>query len=255
MNSGAVEMSTPTLEIAGALATITLRRPEESNRLHPADLVSLVEHIDTVNRNVDVRVLQFASTGKHFCTGYNIDQLGASRTVEFEDVANALEDARPVTVAVLQGGVYGGATDLALACDFRIGTPAVSMFMPAAKLGLHYYERGMQRYVSRLGLNTAKRLFLTAEQLDAAELKAVGFLTHLVEQDALTKTADSLSRKIAALAPIAVQGMKRQLNLIARDALDSTDFQAGFQRAAQSTDLREGRTAFAEKRAPRFTGQ
>ena len=72
-----------------------------------------------------------------------------------------LEMARPVTVAALHGGVYGGATDLALACDFRVGAHGIDMFMPAARLGLHYYRSGLERYVSRLGLDNAKRLFLT----------------------------------------------------------------------------------------------
>jgi len=69
-----------------------------------------------------------------------------------------------VTIAAINGGVYGGGTDLSLACDFRLGSTAANMFMPAAKLGLHFYPGGMVRYVTRLGLNQAKRLFLTAEK-------------------------------------------------------------------------------------------
>lgn len=248
-------MSTPELTRDGAIATITLRRPEHANRLGPDDLVAIAEHIDRVNQDERVRVLRLAATGRYFCSGYDIGRLAGAHAVEFEDVANAVEDARPVTLAMIQGGVYGGATDLALACDFRIGTHGIDMFMPAARLGLLFYRRGMQRYVSRLGVDTAKRLFLTAERLTAEEMKATGFLTHLVSPDELAESADTLGRAIAELAPLAVQGMKRHLNDIARGEFDAGRFDTDFARAAQSDDLQEGRAAFAAKRKPLFRGQ
>src|SRR5690606_25846634 len=145
-------------------------RPEQANRLGDEDLATLLEHITTVNAMNEVLVLQIQAQGKYFCSGYDLNSIASSRKFSFEDVANALEDARPVTVAALQGGVYGGGTDLSLACDFRVGTHDVNMFMPAARLGLHFYQRGMERYVTRLGLNTAKRLFLTAEKVDASAM-------------------------------------------------------------------------------------
>jgi enoyl-CoA hydratase len=248
-------MTLPELNIDGAVATITLRRPEQANRLLPEDLVAIGEHLDVVNRSAQVLVLRLESTGRYFCSGYDIASIGAARPVEFEALANALEDARPVTLALLQGGVYGGATDLALACDFRLGTPAVDMFMPAARLGLHFYLRGMQRYVSRLGVDTAKRLFLTAERIDGAEMKAIGFLTHLVAAEELAATGDRLTQTLAGMAPLALTGMKKHLNRIARGALDEQEFLDDAHRAAVSEDLQEGGAAWAEKRAPRFKGR
>ena len=136
-------------------------------------------------------------------------------------MVNRLEALRVPTICRLQGGVYGGSTDLALACDFRIGHAGVEMFMPAGRLGVHYYEAGMRRYVSRLGLNAAKRLFLTAERIDAAEMLRIGYLTDLVPDEAgLDPAVDALAGRIAGLAPLAVQGMKRALNEIAHGALD-----------------------------------
>lgn len=165
------DAGTPELRIEGAVATITLRRAAEANRLGPEDLVALADHITLINQSEQVLVLRLQATGKYFCSGYDIGRLGATRSVGFDEVADALEEARPVTLAVLQGGVYGGATDLALACDFRLGTPAVDMFMPAARLGLHFYQRGLERYVSRLGVDAAKRLFLTAEAIADDEMR------------------------------------------------------------------------------------
>ncbi|RZJ26763.1 MAG: enoyl-CoA hydratase/isomerase family protein [Haliea sp.] len=248
-------MGTPELSIAGAVATITLRRPEAANRLEPDDLAVLAAHIAQVNGTSEVLVLRLESTGKYFCSGYDIGRMGAQRTVDFDEMVNALEDARPVTLALIQGGVYGGATDLALACDFRIGVQGIDMFMPAARLGLHFYPRGLERYVSRLGVDVAKRLFLTAERIDAAEMKAVGFLTHLVAPDALDQTAGTLTATLAGMAPLAMLGMKKHLNRIARNALDASDLQHDIARAAASQDLAEGRAAWAEKRPPRFSGR
>lgn len=248
-------MDTPALHIDGPLATITLRRPERANLIGPDDLVTLAGHIATVDADPAVRVLRLQAGGKYFCSGYDIGSMGAERAVAFDEVVNALEDARPVTIAVLQGGVYGGATDLALACDFRLGARGIDMFMPAARLGLHFYPRGLERYVSRLGLDHAKRLFLTAERIEAAEMKAIGFLTHLVEAEGLTALAEQLTATLCGMAPLAVTGMKRHLNHIATGRLDPAALQRDIARAAASDDLKEGRAAWAEKRPPRFTGR
>ena len=246
---------TPNLKITSHIATITLRRPTQANRLDPDDLATLADHIKTINENEQVLVLRLQAEGKYFCSGYDIGQIGGPRELTFEQMVNAFEDARPVTIAVIQGGVYGGATDLALACDFRIGTPAIDMFMPAARLGLHFYQRGLERYVSRLGVNTAKKLFLTAEKIDADEMFACGFLTHLVAADEVSATADQLTQTLAGMAPLALLGMKKHLTRIARGVLDTADLQRDIALAAQSADLKEGAAAWAEKRPARFTGR
>jgi enoyl-CoA hydratase len=246
---------TPQLTIDGHVATITLNRPRQANRLDPDDLVALAEQVDTVNARSEVLVLRLRAEGKYFCSGADIGQIGKKRSVSFDQMVDAFEDARPVTIAVLQGGAYGGATDLALACDFRIGSRNVDMFMPAARLGLHFYQRGLERYVSRLGINMAKRLFLTAEKIDADEMHACGFLTHLVDADDLAAAAEQLTDTLAGMAPLALLGMKKHLTRMARGVLDATELQRDVARAAQSADLKEGATAWAAKRAPRFTGR
>lgn len=247
-------MGLPELQVDGAVARITLRRPAQANRLEPEDLAALAAHIAAVNAMPEVLVLVVQSEGKYFCSGYNIAAIGGTRTVEFDQVIDALEDCRPVTVAVLQGSVYGGATDMALACDFRLGARGIEMFMPAARLGLHFYQRGLERYVTRLGVDQAKRLFLTAETIDADEMKAIGFLTQLEAPEALHNAAGRLVGTLSGMAPLALLGMKKHLNRIARNALDTGELQQDIARAYTSDDLREGQAAWVGKRAPRFTG-
>jgi enoyl-CoA hydratase len=245
----------PELALDGLVATITLRRPHKANRLGPDDLAALADHIAQVNAS-PVRVLRLAAHGRTFCAGYDIGAIGESREAVFEQTVNALEDTRPVTIALLQGGVYGGATDLALACDFRLGAAATQMFMPAARLGLVFYRRGLERYVSRLGLDVAKRLFLTAERLDAVQMKSIGFLTHLAgDAAALDDIANELTATLAGMAPLALLPMKRHLNSIARGALDADALAADIARAGASADLAEGKAAWADRRSPRFEGR
>lgn len=151
--------------------------------------------------------------------------------------------------------MYGGATDMALACDFRVGTTAAEMFMPAARLGLHFYQAGLERYVTRLGVDTAKRLFLTCERLDARDMKDCGFLTHLVEPDALGATVSGLTETLSAMAPLPLFGMKKHLNLIARGRHDPEAIAHDVFQTVHSEDLKEGGTAWREKRKPKFKGR
>ncbi len=250
----------PTLAIEGAIATVQLNRPAVHNRMEPEDLAELSRLLTSVEAESAVRVLVLTATGKSFSSGFNIGKLNGSDGDEggdgsFDRVVDVLERFPLVTICALNGGVYGGSTDLALACDFRIGVEGMTMFMPAARLGLHYYAGGLRRYVSRLGLNAAKTLFLTAAKLDAAELLRIGYLTELVPPDQLMPRVRALAAVIAANAPIAVQGMKRALNDIARGEPDLALIAANQRRSRESADLAEGRAAWLEKRTPQFTGR
>ncbi len=158
-------------------------------------------------------------------------------------------------MCALNGGVYGGATDLALACDFRVGMEGIALRMPAARLGVHYYRSGMQRYVTRLGLAAAKRLFLLAQTVDDETMLRLGFLDELVPAALFEATVDAVAGALAANAPLSVRCMKRALNQIARGAVDEEAFEEGYRLCHDSRDLGEGIAAWREKRDPRFEGR
>ncbi len=200
-------------------------------------------------------------TGRAFSAGYDLNSV-AERAVSavekqsagsaFEIVVNRLEDLGVPTICRLNGGVYGGSTDLALACDFRIGVDSCEMFMPAARLGLHYYKSGIMRYVSRLGADNAKKLFLTAEKIDAPEMLRIGYLTAMVPAATLDQEVERLATVLAGNAPVAMRGMKRTINEFARGQLDEEAADRRHRDSMRGDEIKEGIQAFAEKRAPRF---
>src|SRR6201996_8614641 len=213
--------STPVLDIAGARATIRLNRPRHLNRLQPDDLDALLKLFDRIEADPAVRVLVLTGSGRAFSAGYDLNSVAdrATSAVEepaagsaFEVVVNRLEDLDVPTICRLNGGVYGGSTDLALACDFPLGVDTAEMFMPAARLGLHYYPSGIKRYVTRLGLDNAKALFLTAQKITAPEMLRIGYLTAMVAEEFLDEEVDKLATILAGNAPKAMAGMKRAIN-------------------------------------------
>lgn len=262
-DTGADTGGPPWLTIDGLRATITLARPRHLNRLHAEDLDTLRAHLATVAASPGLRVLVLTGEGRAFSAGFHLDELRAATEagqasdvpLRFEQAVEALAALPLPTIARLNGGVYGGAVDLALACDFRLGVDTLEARMPAARIGLHYYASGLARAVARLGLGGAKRLFLVGETLDAAALRRLGFVDDCVPAAELDARVDALAAALAAGAPLAVQGMKRSLDELALGTADPAVLREREARCAASADLREGLVALAERRAPRFTGR
>ena len=127
------------------------------------------------------------------------------------------------------------------------------MLMPAARLGLHYYPSGIRRYVSRLGVAAAKKLFLTAQKIGAAEMLRIGYLDAVVPADELDVAVDALAAALAGNAPKVMRGMKRALNEIARGAFDEDAARERHQASLRGDEIKEGIAAFAEKRKPDFS--
>ncbi|AEC21785.1 3-hydroxybutyryl-CoA dehydratase [Pusillimonas sp. T7-7] len=256
--------SAPLLSIAGAIATIRLNRPSCANRIEHGDLDVLLQHAKSIAANPDIRAVILTGTGKHFSSGYDLtsilstveeDPTASTAANPFGPMVDAFEAIPQPVICALNGGIYGGATDLALACDLRLGVPHTKMFMPAAKLGLHYYLSGMKRYVSRLGFNTAKRLFLFAENMDAEQMLQTGFLDRIVPAESLEDEAQKSAQVAANMAPLAIHGMKQALNQLAQDALDVDLFSGNETACLRSQDIQEGVTAWHEKRPARFKGR
>jgi len=234
---------------------LRLGRAAQHNRLDPGDLGMLGELLARVEAERSLRALVLTASGRSFCAGYDLAALAAPPSEAppaFDGLVDRLEDLRLPVIAALNGSVYGGAIDLALACDIRLGVPGMKLVMPAARIGIHYYYGGLRRYAERLGLGTAKRLLLAGEPMMAEELLRLGFLDRLVPPETLLAEALALAEAMAANAPVAVQGMKRALNAIARGEGDAEAVGRAWRASLASADLAEGLQAQRQKRPPVF---
>ncbi len=252
---------TPLLDIAGDIATLTLRRPSQRNSLTDDDLNTLLAHFDAINRNlaVHVMVLRAETTGQKqavFSAGYNVGGFDNDPMAPlfFEKIPQALERLRPVTICALNGSVYGGATDLVLACDFTVAQRGCTWRMPAAALGLHYYPSGLRRYVSRLGLQASKRAFLLGQAMPYEDLEPLGMFEALVDEDAFEAQVQSLVTTLGQMAPLALAQTKKSLNDIAAGLYNEPALKERSRQSVYSQDFAEGRAAFAERRTPKFKG-
>ncbi len=254
--------SKPLLAVHGNVATITLNRPSQRNSLRDEDLHCLLGYFTQVDADASVRVvvLTAETAGQPkpvFSAGYHVGGFDGSGHDPrlFETVPDALERLRPLTLCALNGSVYGGATDLLLACDLRVGLAGSEFRMPALALGLHYYPSGLGRFVSRLGLNLAKRAFLSAEAIPCEQLQQVGLFEQLVNAQAFDAAVNGWVYKLASLAPLAAQATKQSLNEIAAGRFDEPSLRRRETLTAQSRDFAEGRAAFRERRAAKFEGR
>ena len=262
MSHLATSPSSPVLHIAGGIATITLNRPAQRNRLENEDLQTLLAHFQQVNDDPAVRVVVITANTQGqpkpvFCAGYDIggfDEKGQGAS-SFERVPEALVVLRPITLCALNGSVYGGATDIVLACDLRIGLQGIEWRMPATAIGLHYYPSGLARYIQRMGLAATQRAFLTARPFTWQQLEKLGLFEDFVQTTEWQAALNELTQDIISLAPLAAEETKKSINEIATGVAQEATLRARVDRTSLSEDFAEGRAAFAERRQPVFKGQ
>jgi len=262
MSHLATPPSPPALHIESGIATITLNRPAQRNRLENEDLQTLLAHFQQVNDDPAVRVVVITANTQGqpkpvFCAGYDIggfDEKGQGAS-SFERVPEALAVLRPITLCALNGSVYGGATDIVLACDLRIGLQGIEWRMPATAIGLHYYPSGLARYIQRMGLAATQRAFLTARPFTWQQLEKLGLFEEFVQTKDWQVTLDKLTQDIISLAPLAAEETKKSINEITTGVAQEATLRARVDRTSLSEDFAEGRAAFAERRKPVFRGK
>ncbi|MBT2325006.1 enoyl-CoA hydratase/isomerase family protein [Variovorax paradoxus] len=242
----------PVLQIEGAVATLTLRRPEQHNRIDADDPGVISRHLEDIGQRPEVSVLVVTGSGqKTFCSGYTLGQIGSRLDRSFEDMLDRIEQLEIPTICAMNGSAYGGGTDLAMSCDFRIGVRGSRLFMPAAKFGLHYYPGGLRRFVTRLGPTAAKKIFLTAQTLDAEELLRIGYLTDLVEPEALNAKVQDYVGSILECERAAVRSMKQHIDQLALGAWSEPAGRAAYEGSLRSSATAERLAALGEKRQAR----
>lgn len=241
----------------GPVARITLDNPAAHNALDQAAMRAITACLGDWAARDELRVLVLTGRGRSFCAGAALgDVAGADWSVNpLTALCDAVEAFPVPVVAGLNGGVYGGGMELALACDLRVGVAGMRAFAPPARLGIHYEPAGIARAIDRLGAQTARRIFLFAETFEAEALLRLGFVDELVAPEALEARVEAIAQGVTGLAPLAVRGMKRTIRELVRGELDAAAARDRIRAAFASEDHAEGLRAQREKRAPVFTGR
>jgi enoyl-CoA hydratase/carnithine racemase len=245
----------PSVVVKDHTAVISLNRPAQHNRIGIEDIAQFHVILKEISRSEAVRSVILTATGKSFCSGYDIAALSRSGGsagstapgADFRGLCDAVQALRQPTICALNGPLYGGAIDLALACDFRVGHENVHMSIPASRLGLHYYGSGMVRYVAQLGLAASRRLLLLGDKFSNEDIRRCGFLDAIVPQDEVLLRALDMANQLASNAPMAVQAMKKSLNEIASGDCDMGVIEARYLGSLASDEFTERLAAYSLK--------
>jgi enoyl-CoA hydratase/carnithine racemase len=257
-------------EIRGNVGTLTFNRPERRNAISPDMLVQIHMTLKEWAETDTVRAVVFTGgEGKAFSSGYDILSIPTEVTEETKEIlksANPLEIGLHTvknfpypTIAMVNGYAFGAGVNTCMCCDIRIAADDVKMGMPPAKLGLVYHPEGLRQFIHVLGMARTREIFFTGKTYQGRELLEMGLVDHLVPRAELKEATYRMAEEIAGNAPLSLKGSKRIVNML-EDSLYLTEAQLAeaeelITRAFNSQDLKEGQTAFIEKRKPRFVGK
>jgi enoyl-CoA hydratase/carnithine racemase len=246
----------------GALAVLSFNRPERRNALTLAMWLELEAHFRRFAEDASLRGVVVTGAGEHFCAGADISEFATNRSTaeqvrHYDEVVDRCEHAiaalpKPVFAAI-RGFCMGGGTGLAVACDFRIGAPDAKFAIPAGRLGIVYGMEETRHLLATVGMANAKRILFGAERFGAEEGLRMGFFDEIAD-DPLAR-AKEIAGRMAENAPLSIAGAKRILQGLFDGTLDEEEAHRLAARAQASEDYAEGRTAFMEKRTPKFRGR
>jgi enoyl-CoA hydratase/carnithine racemase len=247
----------------GAIATITLNRPEKLNALEPAMLARLDATAGELERRNDVRVVILTGAGERaFSVGADINAWSALDPLDMwrlwirdgHRVFERLARLRQPLIAAIGGYAFGGGLELALAADIRVAADSAKFAQPEVKIATIPGWGGTQRLPALIGMGRAKQLIFSGARIDAATAEHWGLINEIVPQADLLTRVRGLADEIAGNAPIAVQMAKQAIDGAGGAAGVALEALAGAL-AAATEDAREGLASFRERRPPWFAGR
>ncbi|PXW16428.1 enoyl-CoA hydratase [Paraburkholderia caballeronis] len=246
----------------GAVAVVTLARPP-ANAFTPDGLRQLQQVVEAFDAQPQVRAVVVTGSGpKFFSAGADLNTFASGDRDVARDAASAfgsafeaLQNARPVVIAAINGYAMGGGLECALACDIRVAEEHALLALPETAVGLLPCGCGTQTLPWLVGEGWAKRIILTGERVDAATALRIGLVEEVVPTGGARDAALAMAARVASLSPQAVSFSKTLIhqarNGVPRSAALAVERER-FVDLAGSADQREGVNAFLEKRAPRW---
>lgn len=247
------------------IGTLTMNYPQKRNALCRALVDELVAALDDM-RSAEVRVviLRAAKGARVWSAGHDVGELPLKRDpLGWDDplryLIRHIECFRAPVIAMIEGTVWGGASETAFACDLVIASPDASFAVTPARLGVPYNVSGMLTFLNAADIRIIKEMAFTAKPMSARRAEHLGIINYVVPNDELEAFTLGIAGEIAANAPLSVSVMKEQLRILAgAQSMSPELFERvqGLRRVVyDSDDYEEGIRAFKEKRTPIFTGR
>ena len=250
---------------ADDIGTIVLNDPARRNVLSHGLIEDVRRALDDMQKQKARAVVLRAPAGSRvWSAGYDIDELpNAGRDpLGWGDglrvLVRAIQTFPAPVLALLEGGVWGGACEVAIACDILVATPATTFAITPAKLGIPYNFTGLLTLANTVPLAVVKEMLFTAQPIPVAQALNLGMVNYVKPAEEIDAFVYGLARQIAANAPLSVAVMKEELRLLAGVQTVSPELferVQGLRRTVyDSADYQEGLSAFREKRKPSFRG-
>ena len=247
------------------IATIFINRPDKLNALNKETLTEISRAFDEIESDPGIKGVLITGSGeKAFVAGADILEIssldsisGAEFSLEGQDAFNKIEQCSKPVIAAINGFALGGGCELALACHIRYASDNAKFGQPEVNLGLIPGFGGTQRLPRLIGKGRALELLMSGNIIDCQEAYRIGLINKIVPQSDLIKESEKLLNTIIAKGPYAVSKIIECVNEGLDKKLSSgLNHEANlFGQTCATDDMREGTTAFLEKRDPNFTGK
>ena len=251
----------------GGIGLITFNQPEKRNAMSIEMWLGLDEILRGFETDDTISAVVMRGAGdKAFVSGADISQFEKNRSnadaqKEYDRITSVGRDRfhafpKPV-IAQIRGFCLGGGLAIAMAADLRIASTDSQFGIPAARLSVAYAPDSVRRLIDLVGPSHARMILYTGRRINAAEAERIGLINHCVPVEDLEKTVMDIARAISENAPLSVRASKLTINEMLKD--ESQRNMRAIKDIGEvcfnSADFREGRTAFMEKRTPRFLGR
>jgi methylmalonyl-CoA decarboxylase len=253
-------------ETREATGVLTFNNEAKRNCLSLALLRELHQALTELEATkVRAVILRAAPGAKVWSAGFNIEELSETGrdplayNDPLEKALRAVQRFPAPVIAMIEGGVFGGACELAMVCDVLVAAPSASFAITPAKIGVPYNIGGITHFLNVVGVHIAKEMFFTAKPVSAERAMEIGMLNHLVPAGELESFTLEMAKAIGRNSPLSIAVIKEQFRILTGShPLSPETFERvqGLRRLVyDSQDYQEGRRAFLEKRTPVFKGE